>query len=87
VNLATGTLVVGAAETDAGTDREVDLAAGLIEALGSTQRELPRSLRSGTRLGTNGHGSHFGPVLPAPDPPARKAGIGIANLKTAIPGR
>jgi integrase len=33
VNLATGTLTVGTAKTDAGTGREVDLPAGLIEAL------------------------------------------------------
>ena len=33
VNLATGTLTVGQAKTDAGTDREVDLPGGLIEAL------------------------------------------------------
>jgi integrase len=34
VNLATGTLRVGVAKTDAGTYREVDLPGGLIEALG-----------------------------------------------------
>ncbi len=33
MNLATGTLIVGAAKTDAGTGREVDLPGGLIEAL------------------------------------------------------
>lgn len=33
VNLATGTLTVGTAKTDAGTGREVDLPGGLIEAL------------------------------------------------------
>jgi hypothetical protein len=34
VSLATGTLTVGRAKTDAGTHREVDLSAGPIEALG-----------------------------------------------------
>lgn len=33
VNLATGILIVGDAKTDAGTGREVDLPAGMIEAL------------------------------------------------------
>lgn len=41
VNLATGTLIVGFAKTDAGTGREVDLPSGLIEAL-SEWRALRR---------------------------------------------
>jgi integrase len=43
VNLATGTLRVGRAKTDAGTDREVDLPGGLVEALSEWRARTPRS--------------------------------------------
>ena len=42
VNLATGTLTVGTAKTDAGTGREVDLPGGLIEALSEWKVVTPR---------------------------------------------
>ena len=48
INLATGTLTVGSAKTDAGAYREVDLPGGLIEALSewkatdaTTRRAIP----------------------------------------------
>jgi hypothetical protein len=47
VNLATGTLRVGEAKTDAGTYREVDLPAGLIEALAS---ERPTTATGGQAI-------------------------------------
>jgi len=43
VNLATGTLTVGQAKTDAGTGREVDLPGGLIEALSEWKATTSRS--------------------------------------------
>jgi integrase len=43
VNLATGTLRVGRAKTDAGTDREVDLPGGLVDALGEWKARTLRS--------------------------------------------
>jgi hypothetical protein len=42
VNLATGTLTVGVAKTDAGSYREVDMPAGLIEALSEWKARTPR---------------------------------------------
>ena len=41
VNLATGTLIVGTAKTDAGTYREIDLPGGLIEALSEWKAYRP----------------------------------------------
>lgn len=49
VNLATGTLIVGSAKTDAGTGREVDLPAGMIEAP-SEWRAMRRSCGPGDPL-------------------------------------
>jgi integrase len=46
VNLATGTLTVGQAKTDAGTGRDVDLPAGLIEALSEWKARSPKSASS-----------------------------------------
>jgi integrase len=43
VNLATGTLTVGRAKTDAGSYREVDMPSGLIEALGEWKAVSPRT--------------------------------------------
>lgn len=43
VNLATGTLTVGIAKTDAGTYREVDMPGGLIEALSEWKARSPRT--------------------------------------------
>ncbi len=56
VNLATGTLTVGEAKTDAGSGREVDLPGGLIEALSewkaTTSRSEPGDPMLVTRTGT-----------------------------------
>jgi integrase len=43
VNLATGTLRVGEAKTDAGSGREVDLPGGLIDALAEWKTRTPRA--------------------------------------------
>ncbi len=62
VNLATGTLIVGKAKTDAGTYREVDLPGGLIEALSEWKAFRTRSAGSDpvfvTRRGTRQDGSN-----------------------------
>jgi len=46
VNLATGTLTVGLAKTDAGSYREVDMPGGLIEALSEWKARTPSSEQS-----------------------------------------
>jgi integrase len=46
VNLATGTITVGLAKTDAGTYREVDMPAGLIDALSEWKARTPTSQAS-----------------------------------------
>jgi integrase len=43
VNLATGTIVLGVAKTDAGSGREIDLPSGLIEALSEGRAWRPRT--------------------------------------------
>jgi integrase len=51
VNLATGTLTLGAAKTDAGAGREVDLPVGLVEALSEwrASRRVSAPVRSSPR--------------------------------------
>jgi integrase len=43
VNLATGTIQVGAAKTDAGTDRRIDMPGGLVDELSEWRARSPRT--------------------------------------------
>jgi integrase len=61
VSLATGTLTVGRAKTDAGSWREVDLPAGLVEVLNewegsSTRRREGSGVRHPRRQAAADHG-------------------------------